>query len=129
MARARGGDEEALVHRRGGRETFDEFLPDLVVLLTNQWTDRRIDARPARAERIGAGRILARPWWLGDDHSRRMNLIAGDELRGRDAERARHARPVLPYIFGHVVRADPAIEALIDALRHAARAGEEGVAD
>src|SRR4029077_13414207 len=46
-----------------------------------------------------------------------------------DAECGRHAGTVLGHVRAIVVRADAAVEACIDALRHAALAGEERVAD
>ena len=88
------------------------------------------EARHARDDRVGARRILARPWLLGDDHVGRMDLVAGDEMRRRDAERGRHAGAVL----AHACRARrssrcPPLRLCVDAVRHAAFAGEEGVAD
>src|SRR5664280_1469796 len=58
-----------------------------------------------------------------------MDLIGGDEVVRPYAERRRHARAVLGDLVGRIVGADAAIEAVIDALRHAAAAGEEGVSD
>src|SRR5581483_6712261 len=87
------------------------------------------ESRHGRHQRVGARRVLARPRRLGDDHVGRVDLIAGHKMSRRDAQRRRHAGAVLAHVLGRVVRAEAAVEALIDALRHAAYAGEEGVAD
>ena len=58
-----------------------------------------------------------------------MDLIGGEEAIRRDAERRRHAGAVLGDVRGRVLGADAAIEAGIDAVGHAAVAGEEGVPD
>ena len=62
-------------------------------------------------------------------HLRRMDLIGGEEAIRRDAERCRHAGAVLRHVRGRIVGAGAAVEACVDAVGDAARAGEEGVAD
>ena len=88
-------------------------------------------ARPrlARHHGIGARPRLRRPGRIGDDHVGRMDLIGREQAVGRNAERLRHARAVFRHAFRPVAGADAAIEAGIDAVRYAARAREEGVAD
>ena len=85
--------------------------------------------RPARHDGVGARARLRRPRRVGDHHVRRMDLVGGQEMVRRDAERRRHAGAVLRDIGRGVVRADAGIEAGIEAGRHAAFAGEEGMAD
>jgi hypothetical protein len=58
-----------------------------------------------------------------------MDLVSGEQVVRRYAERRRHARAVLRHLGGSVVGACPAVEARIDAVGHAAFAGEEGVAN
>ena len=78
---------------------------------------------------IGPRTLIARPWMLGDDHGWRMNLIGGEQVARLDAERHRHACAVLGHIVGRIVGADAAVKRGIDAVRHAAAAGKETVAD
>src|SRR5580704_5293259 len=58
-----------------------------------------------------------------------MDLVGGEQTIRRDAERRRHARAILGDVAGIVVRADAAIETGIKAVRDAACAREESVAD
>src|SRR5665213_1629720 len=58
-----------------------------------------------------------------------MNLVDGEQMVRLNAKRRRHARAVLGNVAGCIVRADAAVEAGIDALRHAAGAGKKAVAD
>src|SRR6185437_883149 len=70
----------------------------------------------------------ARPRAAGDQRIRRMDLMHADEMRGCNAHLPGHAAAVLRDMRGIIVRAEPAVEAGIDAVRYAAVAGEEGVA-
>ncbi|MEY9800946.1 hypothetical protein ABIF30_000553 [Bradyrhizobium elkanii] len=57
-----------------------------------------------------------------------MNLMHADEVIERHAELLRHPPPVFRDLGRIVARAEPAIQRGIDALRHAALAREEGMA-
>ena len=59
----------------------------------------------------------------------RMDLVGGEQMRIGHPERRRHAATVLRDLGGLVARADPAVEARIDAVRNPARAREKAVAD
>ena len=78
---------------------------------------------------VGAGPRVGRPRRFGDDDIRRVDLIEREEAVRLDAERGRHAGAIFRDMRGIVLRAGAAIEARIEAARHAARAREEGVAD
>src|SRR5947209_18775384 len=58
-----------------------------------------------------------------------MDLVAGDEVCRRNAERRRHPGAILAHVIRRIARSDAAIEALVDALRYPALAREEGMAD
>src|SRR6202166_3809821 len=57
-----------------------------------------------------------------------MDLPDAEKMLGRDAHLLRHPAPILRALGGIVVRAEAAIEALVDAVGHAAVAREESVA-
>src|SRR5262249_56176004 len=59
----------------------------------------------------------------------RVDRIGGGRAGGRAPERRRHGGAVLGDVRGRIVRAGAAIEARIEAARHAALAREEGVPD
>src|SRR5947209_8465688 len=54
-----------------------------------------------------------------------MNLERGEQARGLDAEMRGHAPAVFRYPGGVVIGANSAIEAFVNAIGHAAIAGEE----
>src|SRR6266700_8087862 len=58
-----------------------------------------------------------------------MDLIGSEQAIRLDAERRRHASPILGDAGGRIAGARPAIEAGIDSLGHAAIPSEEGVMD
>src|SRR5665213_2503310 len=68
-----------------------------------------------------------RPGLLHHHDFGRMDLIDAEQTIARHAERRRHARAIFGDLVGRVVGADAAIEAGVDAFRHAAAAGEEAV--
>src|SRR5690242_15218270 len=63
-----------------------------------------------------------------NDDIRRMDLMHVQEMRGLNPELLCHAATVFSDICWIVARAEPAIEAVIDAVGHAALAREEGMA-
>jgi hypothetical protein len=87
------------------------------------------EPRPARDHGVGTRTRLARPGLVGHDHVGRMDLIGRQQTVGRNAERRRHAGAVLADLGRRIVGADAAVQTGIDALRYAAVAGEEGVAN
>ncbi len=82
-----------------------------------------------RDDGVGARPTCMRPGLIGHHHVGRMDLIGRDQAIRRHAERCGHAGAVFGDLVGRIVRADAAIERGIDALRHAAVACEEGVAN
>ncbi len=78
---------------------------------------------------VGFRAFALRPRLLGDHHVGRMDLVGGEEVLRLNADGGGHARAVLGDVLRLVVRTGAAVEAFIDAARHAAVAGEEGVAD
>ena len=84
----------------------------------------------ARDQRVGARPRVRRPRLLDGHHVRRMDLIGGEEIaRARTPSAVGHQRAVLGDMRRRIARADAAVEAFVDAARHAALAREEGVAD
>src|SRR5215510_10107243 len=57
-----------------------------------------------------------------------MDLVCAEQALGRHAHLLGHPAAIFRDAGGFVVRAEPAIEALIDSVGHSALAGEEGVA-
>jgi hypothetical protein len=96
--------------------------------------DRRAVGRQGAAGEVGrAGNHCVgfgprRPGLMGGDGDRGMDLVAGQQGVGLDAEGGGGARPVLPHGVRIVPGADPGVEAVVDALGHPALAREEGVA-
>ena len=89
------------------------------------------DAEPRRLghDGVGARPVRCGPRRVGDDDVRRMDLVDAEKVLGPHADRRRHARAVLGDFRGRVFRAQPAVQAFVEAVGHAARAGEKGVAD
>src|SRR5215831_16477343 len=94
-------------------------------------TARRSRSAPHRsmAAIVASRTPVAAPRQLDRHHVGRMNLVGGEQVVRRYAERRGHARAVLGYLGGRVVGACPAVETRIDPVGHAAFTGEEGVAD
>ena len=87
------------------------------------------DARHFRHHGIDARSVVARPRLLDHDDIGRVDLIGGEEMLRLDAERLRHPAAVFVDVVGVIFRADAAIERRVNALRHAAGAREERVAN
>ena len=83
----------------------------------------------ARHDGVGMRPRLVAPRLARLDHLGRMDLVAGQQPLRPDRERLRHARAVLVDVGAQVLRADAAVQRGIDAVRNAAVAGEEAVAD
>jgi hypothetical protein len=58
-----------------------------------------------------------------------MNLVRCQEALCGNPERHGHARAIFRDVLGIIIRSDAAIERIIDALRHAAIAGEKRMTD
>src|SRR5262249_50726298 len=80
-------------------------------------------------DRVGARTLVRRPRTVDDHDVGRVDLVGGEQPIRCDAERHRHAGAVLRDAAGDVARANPGIEAGIDAFGHAAVAGEERMTD
>src|SRR5882762_4286696 len=77
---------------------------------------------------VGARPRRALPWSGGYHRVRRMDLPYAEEMLRRDAHLLRHPPAVFGHLGGIVLRAEAAIEALVDAVGHAAVARKESVA-
>src|SRR5262249_26978994 len=88
-------------------------------------------ASPGTAVTIASARgpSCGRPGRAVVTHSGEWARVGGEQALRLPPERRRQARAVLRHLGGSVVGARPAVEARIDAVGHAAFAGEEGVAD
>ena len=90
---------------------------------------RRVDHRLETRMNVGLRPAAGLPHLAHRHGLGAVDLVWGRQPVGSGAERVCGSRPVPKHVLAPVLGADAAIKAGVDACRHAALAGEEGVAD